>query len=117
MQSKTDEFTAEIEAIEINQKAPKSFALYEEFSHKDIAETIKIRRSNYEKADDRTKMKMSKEVDAEVISFGTWLEQTKDFEREMAYHFSQSLKSLLLGLPTGPQIAYLFGIVLDKKLE
>lgn len=117
MQSKTDEFVAEIEAIEIGEKIPKSISMYEEFSHENIAETVKTRRSNYEKADDRTRMKMFVEVEAEVMSFGTWLEQTKDFERDMAYHFSQSLKSLLLGLPTGLQIAYLFGIVLDKQLK
>jgi hypothetical protein len=117
MQSKTDEFVAEIEAIEIGEKVPKSISLYEEFSHKDIAETVRIRRSNYEKADDRTRMKMFIDVEAEVMSFGTWLEQTKDFERDMAYHFSQSVKSLLLGLPTGLQIAYLFGVVLDKKFK
>jgi len=117
MQLKTDEITAEIEAIGIKKKTPDSISLYEEFSQKSISEIVRMRRSTYEKADEDTKAKIALEVEAEVISFGLWLEQTKDFNREMAYHSSRSLKSLLLGLPTGLQIAYLFGIILDKRFK
>lgn len=115
MESKTDEFITELEVSEEKEKTSKSFALFEEYSHTDIAETIRLRKANYEKADEEAKMKMWNEV--EVSSFGSWLEQTKNLEPVMAYYCSLSLKSLLLGLPTGVQIACLFGIVLDGKLE
>jgi len=76
-----------------------------------------LRKANYEKADEEGKMKMWNEVEIEVSSFGAWLKRTKNLEPTMAYYYSLSLKSLLLGLPTGVQIACLFGIVLDGKLE
>jgi hypothetical protein len=117
MESKTDEFIAELEVSEEKEKTSKSFALFEEYSHTDIAETIRLRKVNYEKADKEAKMKMWNEVEVEVSSFGAWLERTKNLEPTMAYYCSLSLKSLLLGLPTGVQIACLFGIVLDRKLE
>jgi hypothetical protein len=117
MESKTDEFITELEVSEATEKTSKSFALFEEYSHTDIAETIRLRKANYEKANEEAKIKMWNEVEAEVISFGSWLERTKNLEPVMAYYCSLSLKSLLLGLPTGVQIACLFGIVLDRKLE
>jgi hypothetical protein len=116
MESKTDEFFAELEVSEEKEKTPKSFALFEEYSHTEIAETIRLRKANYEKADEEAKMKMWNEVEVEVSSFGSWLERTKNLEPVMAYYCSLSLKSLLLGLPTGVQIACLFGIILDGKL-
>jgi len=117
MQSKTDEFITELEVSEQKEKTSKSFALFEEYSHADLAETIRLRKVKYEKADEEAKMKMRNEVEAEVIRYGSWLEQTKDLEPTMAYYCSLSLKSLLLGLPTGVQVACLFGMVLDGKLE
>jgi len=117
MESKTDEFIAELEVSEEKEKTPKSFVLFEEYSHTGIAETIRLRKANYKKVDEEAKMKMWNEVEVEVSSFGSWLERTKNLEPTMAYYCSLSLKSLLLGLPTGVQIACLFGIVLDGKLE
>lgn len=117
MESKTDEFIAELNVCEEKEKTSRNFALFEEYSHTEIAETIRLRKANYKKADEEAKMKMWNEVEAEVISFGSWLEQTKNLEPTIAYYCSLSLKSLLLGLPTGVQIACLFGIVLDRKLE
>jgi len=116
MESKTDEFITELEVSEATEKTSKNFALFEEYSHTDIAETIRLRKANYEKANEEAKIRIWNEVEAEVISFGSWLERTKNLESVMAYYCSLSLKSLLLRLPTGVQIACLFGIVLDGKL-
>lgn len=117
MESKTDEFITELEVSEEKEKTSKNLALFEEYSHTEIAETIRLRKANYKKADEEAKMKMWNEVEVEVTSFGAWLERTKNLEPTIAYYCSLSLKSLLLGLPTGMQIALLFGIVLDRKLE
>jgi len=54
------------------------------------------------------------EVDVEVERFRVWLEETKSLESEMAHYYSVSLKSLLLGLPIGEQVAYLFGAILES---
>lgn len=115
MESKTTEFTAEI-AIERKEKALRSFVLYEEYSHKDIGETIRSRRINFENASDLTRMKSVSEVEAEVAGFGAWLQQAKGLESTVAYYCSHSLKSLLLGIPTGVHIACLFDMALEKKL-
>jgi hypothetical protein len=117
MESKTDEFIAEFKVSEEKEKTPKSFALFEEYSHVAIAETIRLRKANYEKADEEAKTRVWNEVEVEASSFGSWLERTKNLEPVMAHYCSLSLKSLLLGLPIGVQIACLFGIVLDRKLE
>ena len=65
MESKTDEFITELEVSEEKEKTSKSFALFEEYSHTDIAETIRLRKANYEKADEEGKMKMWNEVEIE----------------------------------------------------
>ena len=51
MQSKADDFLAELEAYDIEQRHPRSFELYEEYSQRPIADTIRIRRENFDKAD------------------------------------------------------------------
>ena len=117
MESRTDEFITELKVSEEKEKTSTIFALFEEYSHNDIAEMIRLRKANYAKADEEAKMKMWNEVEVEVNGFGSWLEQTKNIEPAMAYYCSLSLKSLLLGLPTGVQIACLFGIVLEGKLD
>jgi len=90
--------------------------LYEEYSHEEIGETVRSRRISFENADDLARTKMLSEVEAEVAGFGAWLQQAKGLEPTVADYCSRSLKSLLLGIPTGVQIAYLFGIALEKKL-
>ena len=115
MESKTTEFTAEIE-VKHEKKAPRNFLLYEEYSHEEIGETIRSRRVNFEKASDLTRRKMVSDVEAEVAGFGAWLQQAKGLEPTLAYYCARSLKSLLLGIPTGVQIAYLFDMALEKKL-
>jgi hypothetical protein len=115
MESKTTEFTAEIE-VEHKKKTLRSFVLYEEYSHEDIDETIKSRRVDYGNADDVVRLKMLSAVEDEVFGFSAWLQQVKGLEPMFAYYCSCSLKSLLLGIPAGVQIAQLFGMVLEKKL-
>jgi hypothetical protein len=55
------------------------------------------------------------EVEREVKNFRAWLEEAKNLERTAAHYYSVSVKSLLLGLPTGVQTARLFGIILDTQ--
>jgi len=114
MQSKNEEFTAELETYDTQKKEPRSFGLYEEYSRRNIMETIRTRRDNYEKADIETKRKLEFEIDAEVAGFSIWLEETKNLESATAHYYAISLKSLLLGLPIGVKIAQLFSVILDK---
>jgi hypothetical protein len=115
MQSETEEFIAEIETTKTPQRTPRSFALYEEYSHTEMAQIIRIRKDNYEKADLESRRRLEKDVQQEVNGFCQWLEQTLDMEHAKAHYYATSLKSILLGLPIGVQIAYLFGIVLDQN--
>jgi hypothetical protein len=114
MQSKTDNFTAEIEAYDIEEGHPRSFILYEEYSQRTISYTIRGRRENFEKTGFATKRQLG-EVEKEVKSFRTWLEETKHLDPTIAYYTAVSLKSLLLGLPAGVQVAQLFSAILDKQ--
>lgn len=115
MKSETEEFIAEIEISETPQRTPRSFALYEEYSHTEMAQTIRIRKDNYEKADSEVKRRLEKEAQQEVNGFCQWLEQTQDMEHARAHYYATSLKSILLGLPIGVQIAHLFGTILDQN--
>jgi len=92
---------------------PKSFELYEEYSRRPIADTIRTRMENFNKADLKAKRELLTEVGKEVADFSTWLEETKNLERTNAHYYSVSLKSLLLGLPAGVQIAQLFSTLID----
>jgi len=115
MQPKTGEFMAELEAYDIQEPHRRSFELYEEYSQRTIADTIRIRRENFDKADLKAKGELLAEVEREVKNFRTWLEETKTLERTTAHYYSVSLKSLLLGLPVGVQVARLFGTIMDKS--
>jgi hypothetical protein len=114
MQSKNEEFAAELEAYETQKREPRSFRLYEEYSSRNINETIKTRRDNYERANMETKRKLEIEVEAEVPGFSIWLEETKNLESITAHYYAVSLKSLLLGLPIGLEVAQLFSVILDR---
>ena len=114
MQSKTENFTAEIEAYDIEEDRPRSFELYEEYSQRSIFCAIRERRQNFEKTRFTTKRQLS-EVEKEVKSFRTWLQETKHLEPTVAHYTAVSLKSLLLGLPAGVQVAQLFSAILDKQ--
>jgi hypothetical protein len=108
MESKTEDFTAEIDAYASLKKRPRSFDLYEEYSQRDIAETIQKRMDAYEKADPQAKGELETEGEIEVENFHIWLELVKKLVPFAAHYYSISLKSLLLGLPGGVQIAQLF---------
>ena len=113
MQSKTEDFTVELEAVDTQKSYPRNFRLYEEYSKKNIVETIRTRRENFDKADSTIKRELENKVEREVTEFRAWLEENKNFEPNAAHYYSISLKSLLLGLPVGVQVARLFGIILD----
>lgn len=115
MQSKTEEFMAELEKYDIQEPYPRSFELYEEYSKRTITDTIRIRRENFDKIDLKAKRELLAEVEREVKNFRTWLEETKNLEPFTAHYYSISLESLLLGLPIGVQVARLFGTIMDKS--
>ena len=116
MQSKTGEYMAtQIEVYDIQERHPRSFELYEEYSQGNIAEAIRTRRDNFDKADLKAKRELLTEVEREVKNFRTWLEETKNLETTTAHYYSASLKSLLLGLPVGVQVARLFSTILDTQ--
>lgn len=117
MQSKTDDFLAELEAYDIEERHPRSFEFYEEYSQRPIADTIRGRRENFEKAGFTSKRQLLSEVEREVKSFRTWLEETKNLDPMVAYYIAVSLKSLLFGLPAGVQVAQLFSTILDKQVR
>ena len=117
MQSITDEPTAELEAYDIQERHPTNFELYEKYSKRTIADTIRICRENFNKADVEAKRELLTEVEREVENFSAWLEKTKNLEPTAAHYYSVSVKSLLLGVPTGVETARLFGTILDTKLE
>ncbi len=111
MQSKTGESMAELEMCDIQEPCLRSFELYEEYSKRTIADVIRIRRENFGKTDLKAKRELLAEVEREVKNFRTWLEEAKNLEPVTAHYYSISLKSLLLGLPVGVQVARLFGTI------
>jgi hypothetical protein len=113
MQSQTEELTSELKTFESERK-PKNLVLYEEYSHSSIVETIRARRANYSKATRERRNEIEEEVGAEINNFRRWLEETKNLKPDIAHYHAISLKSLLLGLPIGVQIAKLFSIALDN---
>ena len=113
MQSQTQELTSELKAFELERK-PSNFTLYEEYSQSSIVETIRERRSTYSNSTRERRNELEEEVGAEVNSFCWWLEETKNLKPNIAHYYAISLKSLLLGVPIGLQIAQLFSIALDN---
>ena len=114
MESKTEDFQAEFKAYVPAERKLKGFELYEEYSQRDIVETIQGRRDAYVKADPHARDELGTEVEIEVENFQIWLELVKKFAPPVAYYYSVSLKSLLLGLPLGVTVAQLFDVVLEK---
>jgi hypothetical protein len=113
MQSKKETFIVDLEASDATTTCPRSFALYEEYSQKNIAETIRTRRVNFGTADLEERRAMTTEVENEVERFRLWLEKTKGLQPDNAHYYATSLKSLLLGLPVGVQVAQLFDSILN----
>jgi len=115
MQSRTEDFWGKLEITNVTECTPRSVELYEEYSKKTIADTIRLRMKNFEKADINKKRELQAKVEKEIEDFRAWLEETKNFERSSSHYVSVSLKSLLLGLPVGLQVAQLFGAILDAQ--
>lgn len=115
MQSKTEKLPVELEVHEMGDaKKLKAFKLYEEYSQRGIVETIRIRKDTYEKTELQVKEELVTEVEIEVENFHIWLEVVKKLEPFEAHYYSVSLKSLLLGVPIGVQVAQLFDEVLNR---
>jgi len=114
MQARTDDYSVELESYGTWKSRLKSFELYEEYSQKDIVETIQTRKDTYEKAHLNAREELETEVEIEVENFRIWLELVKKLAPFTAHYYSISLKSLLLGLPIGVQVARLFDVILQK---
>jgi hypothetical protein len=114
METKTGEPTADLEVYDTQERQPRSFELYQEYSKCDMSETIRIRRAGYDEADAEVRRRLETEVAKEVDDFCGWLEATKNIQHTAAHYYSVSLKSLLLGLPIGVQVAQLFDIILSN---
>ncbi len=113
MQPQTGELPEPVR-FETKTKPPKTFTLYEEYSQRDIFSTIKTRRLEYEKATQERRKELEDEVEVEVKNFRSWFIESKKLEPSTAHYDAIALKSLLLGLPTGVQVAQLFNTVLDN---
>lgn len=113
MESKTEEFIAELVTYDIQKHRLRNFELYEEYSRKTIADTIRICKENYDKADSKAKRELVTKVESQIESFRAWLENTKKLHPTTAHYYSICLKSLLLGLPIGVPVARLFDIILE----
>jgi hypothetical protein len=114
MQPQTGGLKPELVTLETLKKTPKTFVLYEEYSQSDILNTIRTRRSEYEKATQERRKELEDDVEVEVKKYNGWLSNSKRVEPSTAYYYSIALKSLLLGLPTGVQVAQLFNTILDN---
>jgi len=114
MQSEKEEVIIEAEAYGTEESHLRSFELYEEYSQRNIADTIRTRMESFDRADIKAKRELAAKVEDEVESFRAWLEETKDLQKDSAHYYSASLKSLLLGLPAGVLIAHLFDKILNS---
>jgi len=117
MQSKTEEFLTMFETRNVEIYCLKNFKLYEEYSHTNISDIIANRREKFNKADVKARKELMAKVENEVDNFCKWLEEKRNFEPTLAYYYSVSFKSLLLGIPIGVQIAQVFGTILEKLAE
>lgn len=116
MQSRTEEFTVDLETRETERKRPRTFELYEEYRQRSIAEIVRTCKERYAKAETESKGKLKAEVEEEVEDFRIWLEEKKKFDPVSAHYYSISIKTLLLGIETGVQVALLFDMIMDKRL-
>ena len=79
-----------------------------------MTDTIRTRREKLVKTNRMAKQELFAEVEREVEDFRNWLIETKNLETTTAHYYSVSLKSLLLGIPVGVQVAQLFDTILEK---
>lgn len=114
MQSKTDDILADLDSSIPAKYHVGCFKLFEEYSHRHITETIRNRRETYVRADSQARKEIEANANTEISDFRTWLESVRKFTPQSAHYYSVSLKSLLIGLPTGVQIAQLFNAILEN---
>ncbi len=117
MESDIERFAVELPGSDRQVVQPRSFVLYEEFSRKKMGDTVSGRREVFMNACPEKKKDLEMEADTEVECFRIWLETKKHFPAFTAHYCSLSLKSVLVGLPSGVQIACLFDLVLAKNVE
>jgi hypothetical protein len=118
MQSKTKDFIVDLEAFAIQeQNNPQIFELYEEYSQNPIADTIRKCKENFDSGEPEARKERLALVEKEIKEFRVWLEESKKLEPSSAYYYSVGLKSLLLGLPIGVEMAKLFDAILDVKAK
>lgn len=114
MEEQAEEIVSEMKESRLRKK-PVSFTLYEEYSQTSMSETFTKRKNRYEKATCEERNRLEKQVEIEIATFRKWLETTKSLKGNESYYCALSLKSLLLGLPIGIQIAQLFNMVLGIR--
>jgi len=114
MQSQAEELTSDLSVLTAQKRKPGNLALYEEYSQTEIAETIRTRRFKYENAAPNRRRELEEGVETEIDTFRKWLEETKNLNPNAAHYYAISLKSLLLGVPIGVQIAELFSTLLSN---
>jgi hypothetical protein len=114
MESKTEEFLTSAYTVESRDDRPTNFRLYEEYSGCNLHKTVSSRRERYGKADVDSRRRLEAAVDEEIEGFRVWLVRVKNFKDDAAIHCAVSLKSLLLGLPVGLQVAQLFDIIMSR---
>ena len=117
MEPKTEDFMVQLEAGDTPAPKLRSFQLFEEYCHEDIATMIESRRERFERADVETRRLIELETCDEIRDFCSWLQETRQFTPRTAHYYSISLKSVLLGLPIGVQIAHIFNIILTAHAD
>ncbi len=117
MESDTERFAVELSESDRQAIQPRSFMLYEEFSRKKIRDAVSRCREVFMNACPERKRDLETEADTEVECFRIWLETKKHLSAFTAHYCSLSLKSVLIGLPSGFQIACLFDLALAKTID
>jgi hypothetical protein len=114
MQSKTD-FGVKIESGNTRKEFLNSLELYEEYKQKNVTMTINMRQEDFSRISYSDKRKLEEQVDQELHGFCVWLVEKKDLDDETARYCSISVKSLILGIPAGEQIAQLFDLTMNNR--
>lgn len=118
MQSKTKDFIVDLETYATQeQNNPQIFELYEEYSQNPITDTIRKCKENFNSLEPEARKERLVLVEREIKEFQAWLEESRKLEPPSAYYYSVGLKSLLLGLPIGVEIAKLFDAILGVKAK
>lgn len=115
MRSETKAFSIGPNSYNVLKDYLRSFDLFEEFSGRSIHKTIRERRETFRNSDSEIRRRVEMKVEREVESFNDWLREVKGLHFDIAHYYSVSLRSLLLGLPVGVEVALCFGIILNDQ--